>query len=252
LFFGTGRLIWLQFRFEDEEQYYWAGSWNFNVDAGSQPIPDAAAINPFGRLVAQMTFGFSQTNNAYYGISGIWRSIATGGSATCNFVPELIEPVTFTAIDLEREPAFVPAVRALQSATDSVNHAIALFAEACAAIGAERIVTADIVGTALDDVDSAEVNLVLIQALLPELINYDPSLNPDPLAAQLSADVPGISVELPQPPARPTIDLPIVPPPTNTPSDMLLPTLSVTIEPTSIPPSSTPMPTMPPLTTPTG
>lgn len=173
---GSGSEFWLQFFYNG--QYYWVGMWNFgfNVPGSSFfTVPDAGYVYPFGRLYEQIVAYYGRGSDTYNDINAIWNNLATGSSASCNFIPSPATLPDINPADLEKEAILVPSLRALQAAVENTNAAIALFDDACNQDGENRFLTTETVNQALDFLWAARRNFDLLANVLPPTANRDPA-----------------------------------------------------------------------------
>ncbi len=173
---GSGTEFWLQFFYND--QYYWVGMWNlrYNIPGATfHNVPDASYVFPFDRVYEQLIDYYGRALKTYGEIKGIWFNLASGASATCNFIPELALPPNVEPSDLQNEAILVPSMRALQTAIDNTNAAINLFQNACNQEGQDRFLTTETVNQALDFLETARRNFDLLSDVLPPTANRNPA-----------------------------------------------------------------------------
>ncbi|MEZ4670151.1 MAG: SH3 domain-containing protein [Anaerolineae bacterium] len=173
---GSGSEYWLQFFYNG--QYYWLGMWNLRYNVpGSRfnEVPDAGYVYPFGRVYEQIVDYNGRARQTYNDILRVWVDLATGSSASCNFIPDAAVSPEVSQSDLESEAILIPSMRALQAAIDSTNAAIDLFQSACGQEGENRFLTTETVNEALDYLATARRNFDLLSDVLPPTANRDPA-----------------------------------------------------------------------------
>jgi len=168
--------FWIQFRIGD--QYYWTGTWEVGVPDGYFLTLDGAYIYPYGRLLQQLRTEINRNGNLLNSITRHWRDLDAGQSTTCNNIPRRpgLNPDYFPNSDLQREPEYIPALRALKTAIEFTDSAIAAFEEVCSREGADRFVAPEEVRDALVDVEEANRYFALARTLLNPLARRDPLL----------------------------------------------------------------------------
>lgn len=175
---GSGESYWLQFWYQG--QYYWLGAWNLHLvgtgAANFRDFPDGAYTYPYGRVLGQIVTTSSKSQGTLNTISSLWQSLSFGQSISCNFIPNDARPLNLAPSDLNGEPIFIPATRALDTAVQRTNAAIQKLRAACKARASGGLIPPETVQAALDDIATARVNFQLTQTLLPPLSNRDPGL----------------------------------------------------------------------------
>lgn len=173
---GSGSEFWLQFFYNG--QYYWVGMWNLRYKVPGLTfynVPDAGYVYPFGRIYEQLVDYYGRTFNTYNDIRSIWSNLASGNSASCNFIPEAAASMDVSQPDLDAQAVLIPSVRALQTAIDNTNAAIDLFKDACGQKGEDRFLTTETVNQALGYLDTARRNFDLLSNVLLPTANHDPA-----------------------------------------------------------------------------
>jgi hypothetical protein len=180
----TGRLgstdagyFWLQFKIGG--RYYWIPTWETGVPVGYWQTPDAAYLYSYGRLLLQLRSEINRAYEVLNDIGGRWRALAAGQATTCIDIPEdfRLRRSSFSPLDLNREPIYAPTADALVNGRDSINAALGKFRQVCQQTGEDRLVRAEDMRSALDDVDAADRYLTIANTLLTPLERRDPLLS---------------------------------------------------------------------------
>ncbi|MEP6984000.1 MAG: SH3 domain-containing protein [Chloroflexota bacterium] len=175
---GSGTEFWLQFFYNG--QYYWVGMWNLRYNVPGLTfynVPDAGYVYPFGRIYEKLVDYYRRAINTYGVIKNIWSDLASGTTASCNFVPKLATSPEIMPSELENEAILIPSMRSLQTAIENTNSAIALFKNACNHEGQNRFLTTETVNQALDFLEIARRNFDLLSDVLPPTANRDPAFS---------------------------------------------------------------------------
>ncbi len=179
----TGRLgsqeggyFWLQFKIGGK--FYWTGSWEVGIPRGYSQVPDASYLFPYSRLTTLLRRNIQRANSVLGQIGGRWRALDAGRPATCNNIPDDFVLVGFSPSDLNIEPGFTPTATGLIDAQTHINAALAQFRAACQ--DSSRLLSAEVIGAALREVESAERNLTLLSNLLVPFQRRDPVLGNTP------------------------------------------------------------------------
>lgn len=174
----TGRLGesgFFRFQILYEGELYWIGSWDVRViDGDFRRLLDAAYLFPYGRLLLLFEQNLAIAIGGYEQISSIWFRLERGDSVRCSPIPPFVRAL-FTEADAQREPNFVPAAIALNSAITAINATIASFENACG--NADVFLTPDDVEAALTELAEARRNLILASSLLEPLRARNPLLD---------------------------------------------------------------------------
>jgi uncharacterized protein YraI len=174
----TGRLGRDSVQFEYQGQLYWAGLWDFTLMRGSRfsLLPDTIYLFPYGRLRTQIQAEADRSSGSLRAITSIWRRLSAGQGVSCDNLPKEAGTRRFSEADLNLEPVFIPAARALDAAISHTNAAIQHFRDACARKGDERFITDEDIQAALQEINGANRNFNLMYALLNSLTARDPIL----------------------------------------------------------------------------
>ncbi len=156
-----------------EEEIYWLGAWNLNLEGGRySSVLDNAYRNAYTRLVREFSSDISTGENRLRSIEGIWFRLQRGETVSCAFPPSALPERTVSDIDLQSEPQFSYVASALDIAIGRTNTAIAMFGDACNR--ADTFITQQDVRVALDEVNSARQNFNVARSLLASLQRRDP------------------------------------------------------------------------------
>lgn len=172
----TGRIGeegFFRFQVRYNGQLVWVGSWDIRViDGDYRRLLDLVYTGPYGRLILGIEDNIAQALGSYYQVASIWERLARGEQIACQQPPPRVgREVTDT--DVHSAPEFLPAVRALDAAIQSINGAISAYEDACANI---TPLTTDFVNAQLAEIDNAERNLLLAGSLLEPLRRRNPLL----------------------------------------------------------------------------
>ncbi len=154
-------------------QLVWVGSWNIRITDGDyRRLLDLAYTGPYGRLVLGIQSNIALALGSYNQVASIWERLSLGERIVCQPPPPRVDREVMDT-DVNSAPEFLPAVRALDSAIQSINRAISAYEDACANI---TPLTSDLVNAQLDEIDNAERNLLLAGSLLEPLRRRNPLL----------------------------------------------------------------------------
>lgn len=174
----TGRLGgegYFRFQVRYEGQLYWVGSWNIRITDGNyRRLLDLAYLYPYGRLVLQLEDNVAQTIGSYSQIQSVWQRLQRGDQVACEPLTPYVKRI-ITDADVAKEPAFQPAVTALDSGITSTNSAISAFADACSK--SDFVLTQEYIQSQLTELDNAERSLILAGSLLEPLRRRNPLLD---------------------------------------------------------------------------
>lgn len=174
----TGRLgssAYRRLQFTYNGRYYWVLNQNVAVFGTTLKLLDLSANAPYGRLLGRVTSGLNFTRPTTNEIGAIWGRLARGETVSCENIPRRAREVTFARGDLSAEPTFVPAVRAVQAATENTNAAIDSFEALCSRSNDGRFATPEEIALALSQIETAERNLFLAETFFSPLAERDPA-----------------------------------------------------------------------------
>lgn len=173
----TGRLGdngFFRFQIKYQGHLYWVGAWNIRVTGGNYlRLLDSAYLFPYGRLILQLEENLAVTIASYTQIRDVWRRLDQGATVTCDPPPTYARRL-LTDADVQIEPAFLPAVTALDAGITAINTAISAFIDLCNST--DRVLTQADIDAALVEIASAERNLILASSLLEPLRVRNPLL----------------------------------------------------------------------------
>lgn len=165
----------VQIRYRDT--LYWVGSYDLRlVDGDYRRLLDLAYLFPYGKLFLALQDNLALTIGSFRQINDVWTRLDGGLSVSCDPIPPLVDKRITTA-DAAREPTFIPAVAALESAIDGVNSAVTAFRDACA--NPSFTLTREYIATQTAALDAAHRDLILAGSLLEPLRVRNPLLNND-------------------------------------------------------------------------
>lgn len=167
---GGGRL---QFYYEGE--YYWIVN-DGRITNAILSLPDLAANAPYGRLLGKIRTAVNITTEPNQQITNLWQSLASGREVTCEAIPRPVRAIQFTAADLQAEPTFTVAARAVESAIENTNLAIESLEVLCGGSGIDRLASPEMIQTAITQLETAQRNLYLVQTFFSPLAQRDPIL----------------------------------------------------------------------------
>jgi len=144
------------------------------VEGESSRVLDVAYVFPYGRLIRELEGNIALAIGVFSQIEDIWDRLARGDAIQCSPIPDFV-PVELTVADAQREPNFVPAAVALETAIESINTAISTFENACG--DPDVFLTPDDVAEAQEELANARRNLILTISLLEPLRVRNPLLN---------------------------------------------------------------------------
>jgi uncharacterized protein YraI len=163
----------IQVRYND--QLYWVASYDLRlVDGDYRRLLDLAYLFPYGRLFLGFQGNMALAIGSFRQIDDVWTRLSAGNSVACDPIPPLVDREITTA-DAAREPTFVPAVTALESAIDQINGAITAFRDACT--NSAFTLTPEYITAQVSALDDAYRNLVLSASLLEPLRVRNPLLH---------------------------------------------------------------------------
>jgi hypothetical protein len=118
--------------------------------------------------------GLALAVGSYSQILSVWQRLQRGDRVACEPVPPFVERI-LTDADVHKEPAFLPAVSALDSAITSINGAISAFDDACN--NPSVVLTVVYIDVQLAQLDDAERSLILAGSLLEPLRRRNPLID---------------------------------------------------------------------------
>lgn len=172
----TGRIGeegFFRFQVRYNGQLVWVGSWDIRVTDGDyRRLLDLANTGPYGRLILSIQRNLALALGSYQQTASIWERLSRGERIACQTPPPRVVRLVIDT-DVNSAPQFLPAVRALDSAIESINGAISAYEDACANL---IPLTNDLVEMQLDEIDNAERSLLLAGSLLEPLRRRNPLL----------------------------------------------------------------------------
>jgi hypothetical protein len=170
---GGDRSGYFRFQIMYEGQLYWIGSWDVYIDDGDyRRLLDISTMSLYGRLTSQYEESIAIAVSTYSLIDNVWQRLAYGEQVSCSPIPPYARR-TISDANTGVEPAFAPALIALDAAIDSTNRAISLFEDLC---NSTRPLTEEDIHTASVELDTAYRNLILASSLLQPLRVRNPLL----------------------------------------------------------------------------
>lgn len=170
---GEGETFQMQVRYED--QLVWVGSWDIRViDGDYRRLLDLAYLYPYGRLTLQLEEDLALVSGSYSQALDVWFRLNRADQVACSPIP-VRATRSLTDTDAAKEPLFLPAAEALDSAVISINLAISAFEDACN--NPTFVLTQEVIDAQLTELDNAERNLILAGSLLEPLRRRNPLLN---------------------------------------------------------------------------
>ena len=169
----TGRLGgeigagFFQLQIKVDNNLYWVGSWNININGGNYlRLLDTAYLIPYGRILRTLESNVAQSITSYDQIHGVWSRLDSGAGVSCEVIPLRIRRLLNEG-DSRKEPSFAPPLVALEQAIVGINEAIDTFETVCADPSA--VITRNDVQDALTTLDDAERYLILAGSLIEPL-----------------------------------------------------------------------------------
>ena len=154
---------------------YWVASYDLRlIDGDYHRLLDLAYLFPYGRLYLKLQDNIALAIGSFRQIDDVWTRLSGGVFVACDPIPPTVTP-QLTTDDASREPTFVPAVAALQSAINGINQTITAFRDACS--NPSFTLTQDYISTQTQTLDDAYHNLILSASLLEPLRVRNPLLN---------------------------------------------------------------------------
>lgn len=168
-----GEVGFFRFQVRYNGQLVWVGSWDIRIiDGDYRRLLDLANSGPYGRLIQRIQRNLALALGSYQQTAGIWERLSRGERITCQTPPPRVIRLVMDT-DVNSAPQFLPAVRALDSAIESINTTISAYEDACANL---IPLTRDLVNAQLSEIDNAERSLLLAGSLLEPLRRRNPSL----------------------------------------------------------------------------
>ena len=154
---------------------YWVASYDLRlVDGDYHRLLDLAYLFPYGRLFLKLQDNLARAIGSFRQIDDVWTRLSQGVFVACDPIPPTVK-AKLTTDDASREPTFIPAVAALQTAIDDINQTITAFRDACS--NPSFTLTADYIRTQTQTLDDAYRDLLLSASLLEPLRLRNPLLN---------------------------------------------------------------------------